>query len=201
VRVKEFSLDVREFDSFAQWFVHRLNRRTILGWLRGMVLTAGATGLPTEVVAKQRSQPASLNQFGCIDVGQKCRGQCALCCSGVFTGKKPKKGKKDNRTCIAHGAGICTPALNFCVAQNAIDSLCNLPSTSATCFLTTGNAGFCGEATGFNPLLNCRLCSTDKDCESFGFPVGSACTIIQGNPGCDNVCAATQGRGCLPPAI
>jgi hypothetical protein len=150
---------------------------------------------------RRRKKALQRNEFGCVNVGGKCRGKDANCCSGICQGKKPKKGEKDGSRCVAHNAGSCTPERNICVVGDNIDAACNLPDAFAVCFATTGNAGFCGSLAAFNPDLNCRACNTDADCEAFGFTVGTACVVLEDAGACGNQCAATDKRACIPPAI
>ena len=208
-------MDDNHFDDIIRFLTTLSSRRDLLRGATGAGLWLGSSRLPDVAEAKNTHHgkkngkkrkkqfvppPLPVNEFGCLDVGQPCRGDSSHCCSGICGGVAPKGGRPDNSAFVAHDVASCTPEKNFCLAVNAVDSLCNLPSLTASCFLTTGSAGFCAEGTGFNPAVNCRVCSTDKECESFGFVAGSACVIIQGSPGCADVCAATQGRGCMPPA-
>lgn len=62
-------------------------------------------GAPPEV------PPLAINQFGSVEVGQPCRGDGALCCSGICQGAAPAEGQTDTSRCIAHNASICAPAL------------------------------------------------------------------------------------------
>ena len=88
-------------------------RRAVALALSGALGSALGASSVQEVGAKKTKKPKP-NSFGCLNVGQKCRGKDSTCCSGVCKGKKPKKGKKDKRTCAAHNAGICTPELDLC---------------------------------------------------------------------------------------
>jgi hypothetical protein len=60
--------------------------------------------------------------------------------------------------------------------------------------LTTGNAPFCGDYTGFPGNDLCRDCSQDSDCqEEFG--PGAACVVYAGL--CGETCPDT-GTACVP---
>src|SRR5688572_5629374 len=62
---------------------------------------------------KKRSKP-NFNQYGCLEIGQPCRGHSTRCCSGICQGAAPKQGKKDTSTCVAHDAGVCFPDTDTC---------------------------------------------------------------------------------------
>lgn len=176
------------------------SRRDVVRGLVGAGLGLGiARWQPTAEAKKKRKEPPTpvVNEFGCLDVGQPCRGNSALCCSGVCQGKKPKKGKKDTRTCAAHHTGDCTPQRNYCDAIPKVLALCNLPADTAFCTVTTGNAPFCASLLGFDAAVHCQACAKDSDCLALGFPPGSACVQTGGD--C-NACEATQDRACFPPA-
>jgi hypothetical protein len=176
-------------------------RRSVLGGGLALVVSRlGGSGIDAKKKRKHKKPPAPVfNEFGCLDVGRPCRGNSELCCSGVCQGKKPKKGKPDKRVCAAHDAGDCSPQRNRCTVEDPLLSLCNVPSETALCHVTTGNAPFCGDEFGFSETLHCRDCAKDTDCLAFGFASGSACVLFQGGR-CD-VCANTGGRACLPPGI
>jgi hypothetical protein len=97
---------------------------------------------------KKRKQKLKRNAFGCVDVGQACRGNDANCCSGHCEGPAPKKGKKDTSTCVVGKV------------QCELDGIC---------FRTTGNASFCGKSA------ECTACTNDADCDAEGFGPGAAC--------------------------
>jgi hypothetical protein len=175
------------------------SRRDVLRGLAGVGLGFGAFRLPDATGAKKRSKKPPLNAFGCLNVGQKCRGKDSTCCSGHCQGKKPKKGQKDKSTCIAHNTGGCTVERSACFTGNQ-SSLCG---PQAVCLATTGNAPFCAAAT-FTQEANCRVCRTDQDCEAAGFGLGAACVVV--NQGfcasANTTCAGingSSGTACLPP--
>jgi hypothetical protein len=161
-------MDEIRFDRFARSLADKPSRR---GVLRGLAATMGlaVVHFQSSVEAKtkrKRKKKLILNAFGCVDVGGKCRGKDANCCSGICQGKKPKKGKKDKSTCVAHNVGECQAGQDFC-AGNGV--LCG---TEAACFRTTGKASFCGALIGGD----CRVCSRDSDCEA-EFGPGAACVV------------------------
>jgi len=145
-----------------------------------------------------RAQPV-FNEFGCLNIGQPCRGDSSLCCSGVCAGDKPKKGKPDRRVCAAHNAGNCSPQRDRCTVQDPVLAECNPSDQFASCLVTTGKAPFCASLLGFNRALQCQPCAKDADCLALNFPPGSACVRLSGQA-C-NGCEATAGRACFPPAI
>lgn len=134
------------------------------------------------------------NEFGCVDVGGKCRGNNGNCCSGICEGKKPKKGKKDKSVCVAHDtAGICFPDSDSCIIGQQVP--CHPDNTNCACFLTTGSAGFCGDGSATDPADFCRDCVRDTDCEA-EFGLGAACVVLGGI--CSTACPETQRRACVP---
>jgi hypothetical protein len=170
--------------------------------LRGLLGTGlGLAFLPLQDAAdakkkrkkKKKKKPQSpLNAFGCLDVGQPCRGKSANCCSGICQGGKPKKGKKDKSSCVAHNTGICTANTDSCAL--AVSVSCNPNNIDCYCTMTTGNAPFCGEFSP-GPEAHCRVCGKDTDCEA-EFGPGAACVLLDGN--CTHICPATGRTACVP---
>lgn len=147
---------------------------------------------------QQRTKtPLPVNRFGCLDIGQPCHGDNANCCSGICQGGRPKKGRPDRSTCVAHHANGCTPEMDICTA-GAKDP-CNPNNESAFCTLTTGNAGYCADlplTTAMATSGDCRTCSRDTDCQA-EFGPGSACVVLGGT--CAGACDATGGTACVQP--
>jgi hypothetical protein len=172
------------------------SRRDIVRGLAGAGLGLGTVRLSDAVEAKNRNgkknkkkgkskkhhQPV-VNQFGCLNVGQPCKGDSTLCCSGICEGTAPKKGKPDTSRCAAHNTGACTAQFDGC------QSLVIGCGTAGFCFRTTGQASFCGGPGG-----ECRACARDTDCEPSHGP-GAACVV------CDD-CLPVSGftTTCYPPA-
>lgn len=201
-------MEASKFDLIARTLGRATARRLLLAGLAispiAGYLAAGGLGNVEAKKKQKKSKKAPtpvVNEFGCLDVGQPCRGNSALCCSGVSKGKKPKKGKKDTRTCAVHHTGNCTPQRAICEVEAPVLSLCDLPSDTSHCMHTTGNGIFCGSLLSFTESIHCRACARDSDCLAFGFAPGSACAILAGSV-CDEgaVCANTEGRACVPPA-
>jgi len=145
---------------------------------------------------KKRKQNSRLgfNQYGCVEVGQPCKGDSALCCSGICQGAAPKKGKPDTSLCVAHGTGTCDQAQpGLCEAANPGQTVCN-NSPTCTCLRTTAGSQFCGENSF--PVSGCAACQRDKDCEALGFAPGSACAPFA-NGNCAGNCVS--GMVCMAP--
>jgi hypothetical protein len=132
------------------------------------------------------------NEHGCLDIGQPCRGDSTLCCSGQCEGVAPAQGQPDISVCVAHNASICSPALNICTTGN--ESFCHASNRNCHCTVTTGNAGFCGDFT-LGALSLCRVCNRDADCQA-EFGAGAACVVFEGI--CSGYCPSTGGTACLP---
>lgn len=189
---KDPAVHVAPFDAVIRFLIARSKRRTLL---RGLIVAA--LGIPTSIFPestgarkrrhhrKNRTNPPQLNAFGCLDVGQTCRGLDELCCSGICEGTKPKKGERDKSQCIAHNTGGCSPLQDLCTTDP--NTLCG---ATGVCARTTGNAGFCLDSTVGQ--LNCVACKKDADCTA-GFGPGAACLV------CDVACPATR-TVCAPPA-
>ena len=159
-------------------------RRVVLASLAG-ILPAWALPGPLATQAKKHKKKKNKktnkpqnNAFGCLNVGQHCNGKDDKCCSGVCDGKKPKKGKKDKSTCVAHNVGPCQDAFDVCAGVPVPCSLGDLGG----CLKTTGNAPFC--AIGDTP---CTPCQRDSDCVALGFGIGAACVV------CNFLCATESG--------
>ena len=191
------------FDTLTQGFAHASSRRLVLSRVAAGLLAIAGMRLLDAASAKQRQRrrkrkkkPLSFNEFGCINVGGKCRGKDELCCSGICQGKKPKQGKRDKRTCAAHNSGICTPQTTLCV--NELEAECGF---GCLCALTTGNAGFCGNFFYLisNDIDPCRVCTKDTDCQA-EFGPGAACIDLRVDF-CAMLCPDTGGTACIPACV
>jgi hypothetical protein len=169
------------------WF-DRLTRRLVLG---GFACGPLATLLGCDFVTAKKGkgkERLKRNQFGCVDVGGKCRGNDANCCSGICEGKKPKKGKKDKSRCVAHDAGSCVAGQRpeFCGASVGGNLSCTTSiGTPGICHTTTGNAGYCGGK------ILCTACQRDADCQE-------SCGLLAACLQCD-FCGETGGTACSSP--
>jgi hypothetical protein len=169
-------MDGSTFDRLTLTLTTTRARRRVLPPLVAGLLVAIAQPAAAKSKKKRRPKP---NEFGCLNVGQRCRGNSDRCCSGICEGKKPKKGKKDRSRCVGHDIAICTQGVNACVEAPGPATECNPADPDCDCYITTGNSGFCGTEDRFQ----CRACSRDKDCVDAGFPPGSACIRATG-PAC-----------------
>ena len=180
-------MDVTHFDRLTRLVRNGTSRR---GLLRALAASAGLGAIGfrdgREAVAKPKKQKLKRNGYGCVNVGGACRGRDSACCSGICQGKKPKKGKKDRSVCVAHHEDICTAAHRACTGDPRPN--CNPDHPQATCFRTTGQAGFCG----LDVIPACIPCRKDTDChEPLG--EGSACVVCSACP---------EGKGmCVPPGV
>jgi hypothetical protein len=176
-------MDPRAFDDLIRSLTG--SRRLLLV---GAVAVAGGWLGPTAAGAKRRRQQRSrFNQFGCLDVGEKCYGKDAHCCSGICRGKKNKS------RCIAHDSGLCTPQQDSCGPGG--NFVCDPADKEPYfCVVTTGKAAFCGDFS--DPPVGdlCRSCRRDRDCEDELGP-GAACIIFQGD--CPAFCTTTDGTACV----
>jgi hypothetical protein len=164
-------MDPTHFDRLTRSLTDASSRRVLLGGL-ATALSLAALRRPGPATAKKKRKKNKIkrNAFGCVDVGQSCRGNDALCCSGICQGKKPKKGKKDKSRCVAHNALDCQAGADSCAGQ-AVPC-----GTAGACTITTGAASFCS-ATGDGA---CVTCQKDADCEASRGP-GAACIVCPGN--------------------
>jgi hypothetical protein len=198
-------MDGTRFDRLTRGLTDTATRRGILAGLAATALGLTAPHVP--IVAKKKNKktkkqkPLKLNQFDCVNVGGKCQGEDANCCSGKCQGKKPKKSKKDTSRCAAHHVGGCTVERDVCIPDNAALARCNPANDDAFCTVTTGNGPFCANLSNTSEEDNCRACSTDGDCIVVGFPPGSACVSMTGAACAEfGVCTTESGgRMCLPP--
>jgi hypothetical protein len=168
------------------------SRRSLLSG--GLALAAGWLGVFDATAKNKRKKKSQKNAFRCLNVGQKCAGKNGKCCSGICQGKKPKKGKKDRSTCVAHNAGICVAEADSCTVGEV---QCKPSNPSCLCTLTTGNAGVCAAFSG-GTAGHCRVCRKDTDCEP-EFGPGAACLVMGG--ACTPLCLATGRTACAPPCV
>jgi len=190
-------MDGYDFDGLTRTVAQ--SRRSLLGG--ALALAGGWVGIANIEARnkhkkkhgrKSKSKAPAFNRYGCVDVGQACRGDSSNCCSGICEGVAPRKEKPDQSRCVAHNTSICTPVLNICTTGS--ESTCNANNASTHCTLTTGNAGFCADFT-LGAAQLCRTCSRDTDCQAeFGPRV--ACVVFTGI--CSTYCPATGGTACMP---
>ena len=194
-------MDVDRFDTLARTLSGTRSRRDALSTFVGGTL--GLLGLADAVAkkrkgkgkGKKKSKKPKKNAFGCLNVGQPCRGNSANCCSGICQGKKPKKGKQDTSRCVAHDTGTCDQeATGICTGSVPALSTCN-NRTNCACFRTTAASNYCAELFGPG-LSQCATCQRDADCVAMGLPPSSACAPVS-----QGFCAGTcpSGMACLIP--
>jgi hypothetical protein len=175
-------VDAARFDALTRRLTSSSARRRMLRVIGGFGFAGLVSHVPWGVAeAKKRKKPKK-NQFGCIDVGKKCYGKDAQCCSGICEGKK-KKSK-----CVAHHERNCTADDNSCTGSVPCGG-------NGECYRTTGKGAFCG-AEG---LCDCHPCKKDADCEA-EYGIGAACIVCNVEPdGCIGV-NGSQGTACVPAA-
>jgi hypothetical protein len=175
-------MDAMLFDRLTRLLIAGTSRRTLLR-LATAALGLAVARVPATVGAKGKNKKKpKLNEYGCVNVGGKCRGKDALCCSGICQGKKPKKGKRDKSKCVAHNASTCQAGQISCAGPPVA---CG---DNGFCLQTTGKASFCGAFSGA-----CADCTKDTDCEATAGE-GAACIV------CPGQCPDSGGRACYPAA-
>jgi hypothetical protein len=186
----DFRMDSSSFDAPTRAPTAGSSRREVLHTVAAApgVGAAFATGLVSAGQGKggkkKRKQKPVFNAFGCVDVDGECVGKDANSCSGLCQGKKPKKGEKNKSRCVAHNTGGCTVAEQSCGGSPAVPC-----GAGGACFVTTGNASFCG---GIGSA--CAACRRDADCQ-VGYGPGAACVICA-----NGSCPTTGDRACVPAA-
>ena len=176
----------------SQSFTIGATRRGILGGVAAALgleplglLVADAKKNKHKNKRKTRKKPLVLNTFGCIDVGQACRGNDANCCSGICQGKKPKKSERDQSRCLAHDTGGCTATATKCGMAPTCTTTVARPGG---CLITTGNAPYCAD------FISCFPCTKDEECVPFCGPL-AACVLCPGS------CPETGDRHCAGPGV
>jgi hypothetical protein len=177
-------MDGKTFERVTRCLVTSFSRRGIWRGAAGTALGAAVVWLPFMGAARKKRKNAKnsklkLNAFGCVNVGGKCRGNSANCCSGICDGKKPKKGEKDKSRCVAHDVSTCL------AGQDTCESGLIPCGANASCSQTTGRAPFCAGPG------DCVACRKDTDCQT-DFGAGAACIV------CSD-CEET-GTACVPAA-
>ena len=176
-------MDANHFDAVLRSLAVGSTRRLVLRGLAGALIVREATRRPSVTHAKKgkkrKQKPLLLNQFGCVNVGNPCRGNDEVCCSGICEGQKPKPGKRDTRVCVAHNTGGCSFGQDSCFVPIPCAGV-----PDSMCFRTTGEGGICAPgAAGM-----CADCKKDQDCVAAGFGPGAACVI------CAAACPTSQNN-------
>ena len=195
------------------------SRRDVLRGLAGAGLGLSALRLSDAVAAKHKNKkgkkrkrkktsqtpitpppftlpPLVFNQFGCVEVGQPCRGDNTNCCSGICQGSAPTPGQPDTSRCAAHDTGTCRQDIEgLCTIPDLFLATCN-NRTDCGCIRTTAGSNYCAELFGGPGFSQCVSCERDADCIAAGLPAASACAPV--SPGrCAGTCAT--GMACLVP--
>jgi hypothetical protein len=196
-------MDRDSFDALTKNLAMDRSRRGALTILVSALLASAQLGLSDETAAKKKhkkkrkkkkrqpqSPPAPLppptrNAFGCVNVGEACRGDSTFCCSGICSGPPPQPGQPDTSRCAAHDATSCQAGQDSCeTGAIACTTSANEPGF---CQKTTGNASFCAKKSV------CAACNTDADCRASCGPQ-AACIVCAG-VGCE----VTGNRMCAGP--
>jgi hypothetical protein len=179
-------LDPTLFDNMSRSLTESSTRRSIWASLAASAAAITLIRLPGVAAAKKKKRKKpSVNEFGCLNVGQACGGSDGKCCSGICEGNKPKKGKKDKSRCVAHHTSSCTATDDFC--QGTVTGC----GTGGACARTTGQASFCATIGGADACTSCR---GDWDCEQALGP-GAACIV------CAAGCPVGQHTACVQPDL
>jgi hypothetical protein len=210
-------MDQMHFEALVQTFSRLPSRRDLLRGLTSAGFGFGVLRLSDVAEAKtthkkkkgkkkrkKKPQPQSqpqpeplpplvFNEYGCIEVGQPCRGDSSLCCSGVSEGSAPTEGQPDQSHCVAHNAGFCSAEMDSCTVGG------NVPCRpNCFCMRTTGNAGFCGRSSSVG-AADCRVCAKDTECQA-EFGPGAACVVLDGDV-CGVICPTTGQTACMIPCL
>lgn len=163
-------MDDNRFDRVVRSLAEGSSRRALGRGIAATALGLAAGRAPDAAHGKQKKKKKDpkTNVFGCVDVGNACRGKNGLCCSHICEGKKPKKGRKDTSRCVAHDSGACQPGDDFCLGNEVA---CGAED-AGTCVRTTGSSPFCA----LMEIGVCTECNTDQKCQVI-FGPGAACVI------------------------
>lgn len=189
-------MNAAHFDRLTRTVRNVSSRR---GLMHGLAVACGLAAIhaPDAMAAKKKKKDKNTlkrNQYGCVNVGGKCRGKDKNCCSGRCQGKKTKKGEKDKTRCVAHHTGTLESGEGGCRAQDDSygpgDTFCTTTAgkESGKCWRTTGNAGYCGYG------VVCVPCRKDAECID-GCGEGAACIVAPGgclgDPRSETFCSGT----------
>jgi hypothetical protein len=178
-------VESERFDQWTRMITRHASRRRFSRLLAGGALGLAVSRVPITVDARNKKKKSKLkrNAYGCVNVGQPCRGNDAHCCSGICEGNKPKHGKRDSSSCAAHNVGSCQAGKDSCDVGNSC-------GVGASCYQTTGNASFCGSLAG----IACQSCTEDADCVALGHGAAAACIVCA-------LCAVSGNTACVPAAL
>jgi len=215
--MKESIVDQQHIEAVTRTLTRLPSRRDVLRGLAAAGLGLGSLRLSKTEAAKHKSKankkkgkkrkhkhqsppittpqdvpPLVFNKYGCVNVGQPCRGDSTNCCSGICQGAAPATGQPDTSRCIAHDTGTCQQeATGLCLSDAPPNLSCN-NNAGCRCFTSTAGSNVCGT---FNKRA-CAACQRDADCTALGFPAGSACAPFS-EGFCGGQCAS--GMICIIP--
>jgi hypothetical protein len=142
-------MDRHRFDALAKTLGGGSTRRGVLTLFVPSGLAMRRDRVAAKKRNKKRRKAPPLNQFGCLDVGRRCR-KTKHCCSGICAGPENKK------RCRSHDVGGCPVA----EVGSCFNGACTTRTGDAgLCMPTTGNAGYCGADS-----TPCIACNKDADC-------------------------------------
>jgi hypothetical protein len=179
-------MDAPRFDDLTALLGLGRSRRVAL---HGLAAALGlfAARLPIAGATRKHKKRLKFNAFGCVNVGGRCRGNDAVCCSGICQGTKPKKGKRDTSRCVAHNADVCRAGNRSPVCGGTNGVCVSSIGDPGECQTTTGNAGYCAAS-----YINCFPCAKDADCRPI---CGADAACIR----CDGECI--EGTACVSNAL
>jgi hypothetical protein len=169
-------MDSNRFDTLTRSLTVRRSRRLAARLLGGVGFALGlGNGLRAEPARGRRrpkAKPLRFNDFGCVPVGQPCRGNDANCCSGICEGNRPKKGKRDRSRCVAHDASNC-PSGATPFGCGGTDLFCaTTAGQDGVCATTTGDASYCADID-FSIVFT--DCTRDQECQARSGNPTAAC--------------------------
>jgi hypothetical protein len=164
-------MDASRFDDVVRSLKNAPSRRRVLAGIAAAALGLTMPAAGDAGKGKKRKKKVKRNEFGCVNVGGKCRGKDALCCSGICQGKRPKKGKKDKSRCVGHDEGNCQAGFDFCEAPIGVLTCTTTQGVEGTCRNTTGKSEFCT-----NDAFSDVSCAKDEECVS-ECGEGAACVL------------------------
>jgi hypothetical protein len=177
-------------------FINRFAQRRSKKGKKRKPKTSRQTEKPPGDTPPLEVPPLVFSQYGCIEVGQPCRGDSTNCCSGICEGAAPTAEQPDQSRCIAHDTGTCKQAAEgLCTAPDIGLATCNNRSDSG-CFRTTAGSNYCGELFGGPGISQCVSCQRDAVCLAAGLPPASACAPVS-EGSCAGICST--GMACLVP--
>jgi hypothetical protein len=183
-------MDADRFDAVTRLLSRGSSRRALLRLFSGSGVGLALISLGRTGGASTKTSPqVKRNEFGCVNVGNKCRGRDRACCSDRCKGKRPEPGERDRSRCVAHDASTCEAGQSL---QDCGGTTADVPCTTSTgvkgsCITTTGNAAYCLREA------YCHECRRDADCQPF---CGAAAACVK----CA-LCQQQGGTACASPTL